>query len=322
MALNMAQMQPMQRSGVSPMARMAVGSASGTRSSPNLSRLASTFGQPATSINAGTAGGGQQSNQFQYTPLQYNQDVEKSYSDQLSQNAKDASQAQTRAQDYGTAIQRRNASNAATSGLSAGGGGFLAGQTAGMLMTQANSNDIARQYSDQAVGIRQNQANYEAGVDQTNNSMANNYAYGDWTYNRDRQDSLADQKAAAQSTADAGVIAGYGQQESSHNWGSTSAASGAWNDANNAYNEAAAKGDKAGMAAASAKMKEIAGGNNFTADGHDRTDTKLRDRIISGNPKTTRNPDGTYTVTATSGKHKGESYTTDASGNNFRYNGS
>lgn len=174
-----------------------------------MARLASgsvTSSGPNTRVGAqqGFGGGANtnpMNNQFQYTAAGYSPDVESSYKEQLSQNAKDAAAAQGTAENYANSLQRRNASNAAISGYSVGGGGFLAGQNVAAQQGVANAMDVSRTFADRATGIRQNQANYRAGIDQYNNGMQNQYGFENYSYNRGRTDTLADRKAEADSAS-------------------------------------------------------------------------------------------------------------------------
>ncbi len=179
----------------SPMARMAVGTQMGTSPSARIGSTGRTQGQADPMAN-----------QFQYSPAQYSQDVESSFDNQLGQNAKEAAMAQQTAENYGMSVQRRNASNAAIGGYSVGGGGFLAGQTNALLSGQANAAQLALGFNKNATDIEARRADYRAGVDKMNTDMANKYAYDDWVYNRGRTDKLADDKAAADSTAFANSI--------------------------------------------------------------------------------------------------------------------
>ena len=195
-----------QAAGPSPMARMAVGSTP-------------TPGAPNQRIGTGKPGANPMSNQFQYTPQQYNQDVESSFDTQLGQNAKEAAMAQQTAENYGMSVQRRNASNAAIGGYSVGGGGFLAGQTNALLSGQDNASQLALGFNKNATDIEARRADYRAGIDSKNLDNANKYAYDDWVYNRGRTDTLADRQSDADatnfgnkvSTAVSSAMAGLGQ---------------------------------------------------------------------------------------------------------------
>jgi len=174
--------------------------------------------------------------------------------------------------------QRGASENAARMGLQSGGASYLAANNAGLVNGVNALNQNMANWAQGASQVYQGAANNALNTATTNAGFQNTASLNNTGYARDQ---LGAQQANNAAASTANVQAATNQYQAHKGWGATSAAGGAWSQAQQAYNNATAKGDTAGAQAALQQMNQIAQGSGYTSDGHSRNDPKLKDRADS-----------------------------------------
>lgn len=126
------------------------------------------------------------------------------YADQLAQSDKDRDLMMQTGYNTISSLQRRNASNAALSGFSVGGGSYLAGQRQAAVAGINAFNQGLLNWGSQRQGIMGQGAGLAAGAANTNASLSNSAN----VFNAGREGAIADQKTGVQATHEANEATG------------------------------------------------------------------------------------------------------------------
>lgn len=292
----------------------------GGDASPALTALKTNVVQNTQKNAAGGAGGSTVApdpTQYNYTPIDTTQSdaYQKQAIDKYNQTQDASKQLALNAL---SASQRGASENAARAGLSAGSASYLAANAQGQINGLNAANQQMMNWAQGASQVYQGAANNALNTAQANAAGKNqvsqlNTQYAQQNLQNQQKNTAAAQTAQIQTLTD--QFNSHISKKGGPGWTGTSAASGDWNSALKAYYDAQNSNDPAAMTAALNQLNTVASGQNYTQDGHNRTDPSIVKKYTV--KKKRSNPDGTYT----NDDGNGHTWIVDANNNFIKYTG-